>query len=801
MLKNYIISSLRNAKAKPFIYLLNVAGLAMGIAAFLFIAVYARHEYSFDQFHENADRIYRIDHIMKQEGKDDYRAAATFPRVGPALVEEFDQVQAACRLVQAYNGGIGIVDNTPIEHEQMIYAEPSFFELFSFPMVYGDPKTALEGVHKAVLSEEVAVKHFGTDKVVGKLITFQTIEGERTYEVTGVFDNSNPTHIEVEVLLSFTSLTQAWGPGTDMNWRWFDFITYVLLKPETDLEALDKSFVAFIDKHGGENKGSDVLDFDLMPLTDIHLKSNINQEITANGDIRTVNFLLLIGSFIIVIAWVNYINLYTARATERGKEVGIRKALGSSRLSLIAQFFTEAMLINLLAVLIGFTGFVILSFLADTYLAVKLPPFMSIASEVALLLVVLWLISFVFSGTYPSVFVSNFKILSVLKGKSSGSQGVGLRKALVTFQFMASSFMIGGTILVFSQLQFMNSQPMGVDISDTIVLEIPDYSGDGDSYFQSVGLLTNEILNISGVEEVSSSSDVPGKQVGWRGSSWVLSKPNDRKIVYKMTVDENYLSFLKANFLAGRNFLDEGDSLSFIINEEALSFYGFSSPEEAINKRVRFAGLDTLKIVGVIANFYQESLRETFKPTAYLRINDEIQFMSIRLKSTDVQATLQEVETKFNNAFSSLPFTYHFMDDLMLDRHKNEDIFNKLFNAFSILAIFISFLGLLGLAYYTTTKRRKEAGIRKVLGSSSASIIRLVFKDFAKLVVLGNVIMVPALWRLSVSWLNQFSFHVDFSWLTPLATLGISLSFAFVFTYFHLSKLAKTNPTEVLKYE
>ncbi len=801
MFKNYLITGWRTLRKKPFVHLLNISGLAIGVAAFLFIALSAWYEYSFDQFHKDVDRIYRVNHVIKQEGQESYYAAATFPRVGPAMVEEFEQVEASCRLVHAFKGAIGVVKNNPIKHQQAFYAESSIFEIFSFPLIRGDRKTALNNVYSVVLSENAAKQHFGTTDCLGKQIDIHTLEGEHTYLVTGVFDNSSPSHMDMEILLSFPSILQAWGPGADRNWRWFDFITYLRVKPGTDMLAMEKQVVPFIDKHGGERLGSKRIDLDFIPVLDIHLKSNINQEITVNGDGQMVNFLLLVGGFILVIAWINYVNLYTARASDRCKEVGIRKALGSNRNSLIMQFFIEAAISNFLAIVIGFLGFLLIKYLTYQYMGVELPSISEFGLAVPVVLGVILIASVLFSGTYPALFISKFRTIAALKGSSGRSSGLRFRKALVVFQFMASGAMIGGTIVVFTQFQFMKNQPTGVDTTDTVVMEVPNFVGNERSYAQSIHVLKNELNRINGVTEIAVSSDVPGAQVEWRGSSFLLNKPNDRKIVFKMTVDDDYLDFLKADFLAGRNFYDESDSLSVIINEETMYLYGIENPEDAINQRVRFAGLDTMKIVGVIDNFYQESLREAFKPTVYLRIDNELRYMSVRVKSQSSQSFLKEAESKFIASFPSLPFAYSFMDDLLVIRHEKEVKFQWLFNAFSALAIFLSFLGLSGLAFYTTSKRKKEAGIRKVLGSSTGLIVQLVFKDFAKLVLIGNILAIPTLWLLANQWLDQFAFHVRFSWMIPLGTVLMSVLFAFGFTFFHLVKLGNVNPADVLKEE
>ncbi|MEQ9402776.1 MAG: ABC transporter permease [Cyclobacteriaceae bacterium] len=788
-------------KSSPFIYLLNIFGLGTGIAAFFFIAVYAQHEYSYDTFHRDADRIYRVNHVIKREGQDPYFGAATFPRVGPALKEEFVQIEDACRLLEVYFGGIGVVNNKPIEHDRIYYADESFFEFFSFPLLHGEKSQVLSNVNTAVLSSETAFQHFGTIDCIGKIISIKSIEGDQNYEVTGVYDNSNPSHIQADIILSFSSYLNLVGKEVDTYWNWFDFVTYVKLDVGTDLRELDKSFVEFVDKHGGERSGSKLMDLDLIPLKDIHLKSNVNQEISKNGDGQAVNFLLIIGIFIILIAWVNYVNLYTARATDRSKEVGIRKTLGSSKLDLMSQFFVEAAFVNLLSVITGLAGFVLLKKFAFEYLGISLPALIELLLVLGGLSIGILLVSVLFSGSYPAIFISNFKILTAIKGGAPQSGNGRFRKILVVFQFMASGFMIGGTLLVIYQLNYMNSIPIGADTSNTVVIEVTDYSNNNDRHVRALNTMKESFERFSGVHEVSYSSDVPGAQVAWRGSSWLMNDQTERKLVHKMTVEQKYLEFLKLEFIAGRNFAGPNDSLSVVINEEAMRFYGFESAESAINQRVRFAGLDTLRIIGVVNNYYQESLKEAFKPTAYFLIRQELRFLSVRLDNSGLTSFLKFAENQFAETFPEIPFVYHTMENLLSIRHKKEETFTRLFNAFSALAIFISFLGLLGLAFYTVNKRRKEAGIRKVLGSSVFSIVRLLFSDFARLVIIGNLVAIPALVVLGNSWLNQFTFHVKFSWLIPVLTLALSLLFAFAFTLFHLMKLGRVNPVEVLKDE
>ncbi|GAB4243993.1 MAG: ABC transporter permease [Ekhidna sp.] len=800
MIKKSVLITWRNIRKNPFIYLLKMIGLSVGLTVFLFVLTYVHHEYSYDRFHESVDQVFRINHIVEQEGKDPYVGAATFPRVGPALKSEFGQVLEACRLVEVFGGGVAIVDNNPIKHEKLLYAEPSFFEIFSFELLSGS-KRAFENVHTVMLSKRSAMQHFGTIDCVGKIIKFRTRDGSFNFAVAGVFDSPGPTHIEAEALLSFSSLVNIIGREEAMNWRWFDFVTYIKLRPDTDLVAFDEQLKGFIDKHGGERLGSDRIDFDLINVGDIHLDSKVSQELSTNGDRKATTFLLIIGLFTLVIAWINYINLYTAKAIDRSKEVGIRKTLGSDRKQLIAQFFIESAWVNLFAIVAGVGLFTFLRSLAAIHLGIVLPMDHESVWLIGFYLVVLWVLSVVFSGTYPAIFISRFKILDALKGSVPSVGNVNVRKWLVVFQFMISGFMIGGTFLVFMQLQFMRDQPIGLDVEQTMVLEITNYESDSNVYVRKLESLKNSLLQEQGVKQVAYTSEVPGLQVGWRGSSFKLESNPERHIVYKMTVSRDYLSFIGARFLAGRNFQTPSDSTTVVINESALSMYGFGDPNEAINKPIRFAGLDTLRVLGVVGDYFQESLREAIKPTVFLNMAEELKYLVIKSDHQDLEKITASTKANFSALFPQTPFEPYWLDDVLAARYREEAEFNMLFNAFSSLAILISFLGLLGLAYYTAAKRRKEVGVRKVLGASTPRIILLVFRDFSKLVVLGNIIGFPMLWFLGSKWLNNFSYRIDFPWPLPLIVMLASVLFAFIFTFSQLNQLGRTNPVEVLKDE
>ncbi|MDX1941936.1 MAG: FtsX-like permease family protein [Saprospiraceae bacterium] len=808
MFKNFLLTSWRSIKTKPGISILNVFSLAIGIAVFLFIFLYAQREWSFDQFHKDAERIYRVVFVRYNPGQEPYRGAAVFPGVGSALKRELGEIEEVCRVVPVWGGkGLLVYEEKAFESEHINYVDTSFFRFFSFPLLEGNPNTALKEAHTAVLSQMMAHRIFGKESAIGKRITLRTRDGEQNYEITGIYDDTKPSHIKGDILLSFSTLYTIIDVGTviDNQWNWFDYPTYVKLHAQTNIDLLDKKFPPIINKYGNERVNSKVVDFDLQPLTSIHLYSNLEQEIAVNGDGRVVNFLMIIALFTLGIAWINYINLYTAKATERAKEVGIRKTLGANRSSLLVQFFLEAALVNLAAILAA---------LVILWLAIPLIANMS-ASEMQVehfikpqlfpIAFMIWLLSTVFSGLYPSLFLSNFSPLKALTQRGAISASGNLRKALVTLQFMASAILIGGTILIYQQLHFINNKDLGINTENVMIIDTHNFERDDHQHYQKVNVLKNALSNYNGVHKVAYSSDVVGQQVGWRGSSARINKANDpseRKLVYKMVVGAEYLDFYDVKFLAGRNYQYAADSLNVIINEAALNLYGFENAEAALEQRMICSGVqDTLRIIGVVENYFQESLREGFKPTVYLLIAPEIAKVSVRIDNRFLSNFISFSKNEFDKIFPQTPFKYALIDEVIAMRHQVENNFFKLFNLFALLAIFIAFLGLIGLSHFVALKRQKEVGIRKILGSSMSKIVWLVFKDFAKLVMIGNIIAIPILYFSAREWLNQFAFRIDFNWMIPILSMIFSIIFAFIFSFFNLRKLSRVNPVEVLKYE
>ncbi len=804
MFTNYLITILRQIQRKPGFYTLNISGLAVGLAAFVLLFEYASYELNFDKFHHRADDLYRVNFNYQLPGSPLYEGAAVFAGVGPALEKEFPQVESTTRLVSIWGGG-GVVrfDDNRLSVAEIQYAENSLFDIFSFNLLKGNREEVLKDVHTALISENLRSRLFEDDKGVGELVELQTRDGLQNYLITGVYQLRPDSHYTSDMLLSFSSLEQLLGFKLDAHWAWFDYITYVKLREGTDPDLVETRLPAMVDKYAtGRNRNSQTIGFSLMPVMDIHLHSHINQEIVANGDYQTVVFLLIVGMLVLTIAWINYINLYTAKATERGKEVGIRKTLGAGKAQLRMQLLLEALLINLLA--IGLALFLIkvsIPVLAENT-GMVVPESVFGNSVFWLRMGLLWLTGSLLSGFYPALLISNYAPLMALKSVALKSSGK-MRKGLVIWQFMASTALIVGAATIYNQLTEMNKQPLGIDTDSVLVLNIPQFTTDHSHYYEAINSLKQDFLTYAGVDAVSYASDVPGKQVGWRGSSQLIGSGNEEGsgLVYKMVIGQDYLGLYDVKLLAGRNFERASDSASVMLNEKSLAAYGFDSPEESLNRRIYFPGVDTLTVIGVVQDYYQESLKEPIKPTVYLQMEEELMYLFVKLPMAELSDFLAFAESRFEQIFPGLPFDYQPIEDRLAQRHRTEDSFLKAFNVFVLLSFFISSLGLVGLASYLARKRQKEMGLRKVLGSSVRGVVVLFFRDFTRLAIWGNLIALPLVYYGANAWLDQFSFRTTFQWWLPLMALIISLVLAFSSTLYHVLKVARTNPVNVLNHQ
>ncbi len=807
MIRNYLTIAFRNLMKNKVFSLINILGLAIGMAACLLILQYVTFELSYDDFHANKQDVYRLKQNRYNKGVLTTEWAAGCAAIGPAMKEAFPEVVDYVKLrptegVMIYKGAPG--GPVRFKEEKMYLVTPSFFSVFSFPLLEGNPATALREPNKAVISASAARRYFKEEDPMGKSLS---LNGSDAFEITGVFEDvPENSHLKFDLLLSFATFVQWAGEGADNAWQWDGFYNYVLLQPGTDPDALEAKIPALIEeKAGQELKEYDAgMTFLLQPLTSIHLYSDYMMEAEVNGDGDAVYSLLIIAFFIIIIAWVNYVNLSTAKSVDRAKEVGVRKVMGSFRSQLIRQFLFESVLLNAFAVLLAFAIVLITYRYFDLLTGKALT--LSIFSSATFWLAVagFFVIGAFFSGAYPAFVLSSFKPSSVLKGKmSTSSEGVFLRKTLVVIQFAASVFLIAGTLTVYRQIIFMQNQDLGVDIARTLVIEAPSVVEDS-VYADRVNTFKTQLLQSSSVRSVSASTAVPGGKPGWNaGGIRLIHQDDSESNQYRVIgVDHDFIDAFQLEILQGRNFSRDytTDESTVLLNESAVRLMGFEDMESALDQEIFFWG-DTFRIIGVFKDYHQESLRADFDPLIFRLMPASRSYFSLKIESARLPETLAHTQNVWDAVFPGNPFAYFFLDDHFSQQYQADLRFGKVFGFFALLAIFVACLGLFGLSSFIATQRTKEIGVRKVLGASVNSLLVLLTKDFVVLVVIANLLVFPLIYLALRYWLRQYAFHIELSGWLFLFPFLIVLAIALATVSFQTLKAALSDPVKSLRYE
>ncbi|MGD1959512.1 MAG: ABC transporter permease [Fulvivirga sp.] len=807
MIRNYVLIAFRNFRKERLFSLLNLAGLSLGITATLLIVQYVKYERSFDAFHSRADDIYRIQYNGWQNGQISFESAVSVPMSAAALKENFSEVEQFTRFLPTS----GIISyekpgETPISfrEERAFFADTSLFRVFDFDLLVGDTKSTLKGTNKVVISQTSAVKYFRDEDPIGKQLALDG--NDAMLEVTGVFqDVPENSHIKFDFLISYETINAWTNNGSETSWGWYDFYSFVLLKPGTDVSDLQTKWDNYLvenRRQAWESRNSKQ-EFILRPLKDIHLYSNLLYE-TSPQELRdgdSINALSLIAIFIMFIAWVNYVNLATARSIKRANEVGVRKVVGATRKQLISQFLTESFIINFLATLFALAAVRISweSFSSLTGWNIPLDFFTN--SEFWVKVGILFIFGTFFSGFYPAIVLSSFKPISVLKGKLiSSTGGKYLRKGLVVFQFIASVFLIGGSIIVYQQLDYMRNLDLGVDIKETLVLKAP---GVVDSLYSSnYESFKTEALRIPGVESISASSSIPGEENYWTNAIGRISGgPEGRTTVTNMAIDYEHVTQFDIGVVAGRNFdrefMTENDKV--LINESLMKVLQFDNAESAIGEFVANGG-DTLQIIGVLEDYHQMSLKAEVIPVVF-RMNTLGSFYSLKLETKNYSQVIAALDEPWSTFFPGNPLDYFFLDQFFNRQYDNDDRFSKVFTLFTGLAIFIASLGLLGLASFMTLQRTREIGIRKVLGSTVSGIVILLSKEFLQPVFIAIILACPLGWWLMNYWLESFPYRIDVGVMVFVISAVMVLLIAFSSVFSQTVKAALTKPSETLKYE
>jgi len=801
MFKNYLLVAFRNLTKNKGFSFINIFGLAIGMAACLLILQYVNYELSFDNFQVKKDRVYRINQDRYNNGKLSTSWASGAFATGNAIkvlpeIEDYVKLVGSGDILASYKNQKQVI-------QHVYFATNSFFNVFSFPLISGDPKTALKDPNTVVISQEIDNKLFHGEDAVGKTMI---VNNDSPVKVTGVMKKwPENTHLKCDYLASYATLLKLVGKyDIDNAWLNDGCITYVLLRPGVDPKVVEAKFKPIVDKQYAQFKSSGEGGvYTLQPMQDVHLNSNRMGEMQPNTDGKSVYLLLGVAIFVIIIAWINYINLSTARAINRAKEVGVRKTLGSAKGQLIAQFIMEAGLLNLLALLLAFI-----------LIAVFLPIFSNVSglnlSFTLFLHISFWLtvlgmmiVGTIFSGFYPAIILSSFRPVEVIKGKLSAStSGAFLRKGMVVFQFGASIFLLIGSLTVFRQVQFMQQQDLGMTIDQTMVIKPP--LAKIDSFYRDMKSFKNETLMLPGVKSIAVSTNIPGDAVDWNAGGIKLVGANDKdsKQYRVIGVDDDFLKAYGLKVLAGRIFSKEfgTDTGAVVFSKKGVEQLGFNTPGEALGKRIDFWG-KVYTIVGVVDNFHQQSLHDAYDDIIFRCIPDVRGPVSIKLSAANIQHTIASLKANWNTAFPGDQFDYFFLDQHFNEQYNADQRFGQVFGMFTLIAILVACLGLFGLVSYTIVQRTKEIGIRKVLGASVNNILRLLYRDFAWLIVIAFIVSVPLAWYAITKWLETYAFRIEINPLMFIIPFLLVSVIAFATVSFLSVKAALMNPVKSLKTE
>ncbi len=800
MLKNYFKVALRSLAKNKIFSLINIVGLSFGITCSILLMLYLQNELAYDKFNTNAENIYRIGAKYTIGGVESEFANIARP-VAPTLTKEFPEVLEFARFVK-YNRLSGnpvtvrdIDDKEKeLEEELVFFADSSAFKVFSYNLVKGNPEKALNEKFTAVITEDFAYRLFGDEDPMGKVITFDNNE---QCKITGVIENlPGPTHLDFEVLISYATF------HNEVDWqRWIGghVYSYLLLNENHNINEFAAKWPGFFDKYMSEtfNRMNAKCDIIIQPLADIHLYSNLQWEVADNGNIVYVYVLAIVAVFILIIACINYVNLTTARSTVRAKEVGVRKAIGANRNSLINQFLSESVLISIISIAVS----VLFTFLL-------LPFFNTIAGKQLsfnlfsdpLIFAGIILIGFfvnLVSGVYPAFYLSSFIPVDVLKDKLNIiTKRFSLRQLLVIVQFAISVVIIIGIGIVNDQLQFVKNKDLGFDKENVIAINIKDKH-----IQENINSIKNDFLQIPGILSTATSYDLPGKDLNKTAFAVPVSEGNyeDNEFQF-MQIDYDYVDLMGLEIIQGRNFdrtMTTDKENAVIINQATVDKFGWDNP---VGYEFR-AGEETYKVIGVIKDFHVESLHNTIAPVAIFLSNPEAGWLYLKLQSDNLSATMGLINDKWQELQSAFPISYVFVDENFNKLYNSDEKLSEIFRYSAFITIFISCLGLLGLSVFTAEQKIKSVAVRKVLGASVPNILIELSKEFLLLLIISNVIAWPIAYYFMNEWLTDFAYRINIGFGNFIFATVISILIAFATISYQTIKSASVNPVKLLRYE
>ena len=797
MIKNFLVIALRNLKKDFWYNLVNILGLTMGITFSLFLIFYIKDELGYDKHNEKADRIFRINSYIQEKDKNTDWTVTQLP-LGPTLKKDYPEVESQVRFLSRErtlfkNGDKGFYET------KIYYVDSTIFNVFTHPFVEGTAATALNAPFDIVISKTLAEKYFGKKtSAVGK--TLRTVYD--TYKVTGVIEDvPKNSHIRYDMLISMSTALRGNQGGQD-NWGSFNNFTYVLLKPGTSVQALNKK-LADVNKKFVEpifNQFNIKMRYDLQEITSIHLHSKLQFEPEELGSMSYIWIFSSVAFFMLLIACINYMNLTTARSARRAKEIGIRKVTGSSKRQLVLQFLSESLLTSLVAVLLSVLLVWLLLSMFNSISGKTFTIDTLLQSSNVLLLLGIVLFTGLVGGSYPSFYLSAFKPVAVLKGALSKASGnINLRRTLVVLQFSISMIMLICTWVVYSQLSYLRKKDLGFDKNQVMTVTV----NTGEDERSKISAMNNDFRNLPGINAVGTGYSYPGgPNVNLNLFTVETKNGYTDKGVECYSIDENYFGALGIKMVKGRNFTGPADTLhSIVVNEAMVKHFGWG--DEAIGKRVKFPG-DTsgnyLEVVGVFNDFNQKSLYNPIAPLL-LFYSPNCNIIQLKMEAANIKTVISKVEAAWKKYFPQLPFEYKFLDEDFNSQYTADQKRGKIFAAFSILTIIITCLGLLGLTAFTTQQRQKEISIRRVLGASTMEVVKMITQNYLWLALIAAAIAFPVAWYFMSKWLEIFPYNPGLS-LVPFAVSALIILVTAVATAsFHSAKAALTKPSKNLRTE
>ena len=799
MLRSYLLVTLRNIRANKLFSIINIAGLAIGLTACFLIWQYVRFESSYDTFHVNKDRLYRVPFEVHKNSELVGSNAAGFAGSGYAMKAEFPEVREFCRFAKTslFTSDLGRYFANALEfsrqgrdgktvafiEESVWFTDAEALTMFTFPLLEGNKEDALQDPNSVVLTESIARKYFGDEQALGKELR---LNSDLLLKVTGVIEDvPENSHLQFDVLISLSTMRPRLGDFVDTSWGWAAFYTYVLLEEKADPQTVRAKLPALKDKYYGTESDSPYkTSLVLQPITDIHLRSQADGEQSPVGSERIVYFLSILAVFILVVAWINYINLSTSKALQRAKEVGLRKTVGATRLQLIIQFLFDTTLINCFALVIA-VGIVALSWKPFEALVGKQIHGVLYIGGVApwAIAAAVFIAGVMICGVYPALALSQFSPAAVLRGSLVKSSGKWMRKLMVSFQYVLAVLLIAGTMTIYLQLSYMRSLDTGFTKEQVIVAEAPavydSTAGARISFFR------NELMKAPGVRNITAASDVPGRGIV-EGSPVGLMNAEENAFFGTSiaSIDTSFFSTFEIKVLKGRLFEDQermafrlrdkNERIPVLVNEEFVKRLGFSNLDDALEQQITFwwgPHQRFAKIIGVVANHNQVSLKERIQPILY----EQPEWLASKYFAVaGSNLSIKEFQAAYAAAFPGHPFTYFFLDEHFDSQYREDQRFGRIFNTFTVLAIIVTCLGLLGLSIFSVTQRTKEVSIRKVLGAPASAILFIFSFDFILALLISYTIAVPVIYLAGENWLQNFSTRIPLRWeifVSPLILL------------------------------